>query len=108
MKKLILFFITTFLFLLPQKAEAQVPVQDSLALVAFYNSTNGANWTNNTNWLNGQVSTWAGINVNLGRVYTINLSFRKCKLMDFGFRIKRKNIYGVTIIIKQIFHRGTN
>ena len=74
MKKLILFFITTFLFLLPQKAEAQVPVQDSLALVAFYNSTNGANWTNNTNWLNGQVSTWAGINVNLGRVYTINLS----------------------------------
>ena len=25
--------------------------QDSLALVALYNSTNGANWTNNTNWM---------------------------------------------------------
>ncbi|MGI5913989.1 MAG: leucine-rich repeat domain-containing protein [Bacteroidales bacterium] len=38
--------------------------QDSLALVAFYNSTNGASWINNTNWLSGPISEWYGIEVN--------------------------------------------
>ena len=33
-------------------------VADSLALVELYNSTGGPNWTNKTNWLNGPVSTW--------------------------------------------------
>jgi Leucine-rich repeat (LRR) protein len=46
---------------------------DSLALVAFYNSTNGPGWTNSTNWLTGSVSTWQGITVSNGRVTTINL-----------------------------------
>ena len=42
------------------------PVSDSLALVAFYNSTNGDNWYNNTNWLvPGQpISTWVGLDTN--------------------------------------------
>jgi len=46
MKKLIisLFLATLLLGLaLPQKTNAQVNVQDSLALVALYNSTDGAN-----------------------------------------------------------------
>jgi hypothetical protein len=48
--------------------------QDSLALVAFYNSTNGDTWTNNTNWLtNEPISTWYGITVSDGRVTEINL-----------------------------------
>ncbi len=53
--------------------KAQVLQQDSLALVALYDSTNGANWTNNTNWLNGPVSTWHGITVYNGRVTKIEL-----------------------------------
>lgn len=54
---------------------AQVPQQDSLALVALYDSTEGANWTNNTNWLSGQpVSTWYGITVSSNQITEINLS----------------------------------
>ncbi|MBN2104644.1 immunoglobulin domain-containing protein [bacterium] len=47
--------------------------QDSMALVALYNSTGGANWTNNTNWLTGPVDTWYGITVEGGRVKKIEL-----------------------------------
>jgi len=47
---------------------AQVLLQDSLALVAFYNSTGGPNWNNNTGWLTGQVSTWYGISIKGNRV----------------------------------------
>jgi hypothetical protein len=49
-------------------ATAQVLPQDSLALVAFYNSTGGPDWNNNTNWLTGPVSIWYGITVEGNRV----------------------------------------
>ncbi|MCF8359350.1 MAG: gliding motility-associated C-terminal domain-containing protein [Prolixibacteraceae bacterium] len=35
--------------------------QDSLALVALYDATDGDNWNNNNGWLTGPVSTWYGI-----------------------------------------------
>ena len=56
-------------------AKAQVNKQDSLALVDFYNSTNGSNWTNNANWLTKEpVSTWNGIILDTNeRVSQINL-----------------------------------
>lgn len=47
---------------------AQVSQQDSLALVALYNATDGDNWTDNTNWLDGPVSTWYGVTVGGERV----------------------------------------
>ena len=48
---------------------------DSLALVALYNSTDGANWTNNTNWLTGNLDTWNGVTVDVnGRVTSLDLS----------------------------------
>jgi Leucine-rich repeat (LRR) protein len=48
--------------------------QDSLALVALYNSTGGANWTNKTNWLSSQpISTWFGITMIDNRVGDILL-----------------------------------
>ena len=37
--------------------------QDSLALVALYNSTDGPNWTDNSNWLSGTVDSWYGVNL---------------------------------------------
>jgi len=49
--------------------------QDSLALVALYDSTNGANWTNNISWLTGPVSTWYGITVSGGQVTDIALEY---------------------------------
>ncbi len=75
MKKLFLLFLTACLlqcnFFAP-KAKAQVNVQDSLALLALYNSTNGPNWFNSWN-LNNNVDTWFGIYVINGRVVNIEL-----------------------------------
>jgi len=50
-------------------------INDSLALVAIYNATNGDNWRNNTNWLVGPVSTWAGITIENGRVKELDLHY---------------------------------
>jgi len=47
--------------------------QDSLALVALYDSTDGANWDNNDNWLTGPVESWYGITVENDRVTVISL-----------------------------------
>lgn len=41
--------------------EVYVPVSDSLALVAFYNSMSGEHWINNGGWLVDRVDTWFGI-----------------------------------------------
>ncbi len=50
-------------------------IQDSLALVALYDSTNGDNWTNKDNWLSDSpISEWHGITVSDGRVNKIDLS----------------------------------
>jgi gliding motility-associated-like protein len=54
---------------------AQVQVQDSLALVALYNATGGPAWTNNTNWLQPgkKVSTWYGVTLDVNVVLNVNL-----------------------------------
>src|SRR6266498_3298840 len=55
-------------------SNAQVNVQDSLALVDLYNSTHGPNWNNHTNWLTkSSVETWYGIGVVNTRVTMIRL-----------------------------------
>lgn len=61
------------LFANSAKAQQTVSASDSLALVALYNATDGANWTTNTNWLTGPVNTWAGIEVVNGRVFQVSL-----------------------------------
>jgi Leucine-rich repeat (LRR) protein len=49
--------------------------QDSLILIDFYNSTNGAGWTNKTNWLSSKpISTWYGVTLQANRVNMLNLS----------------------------------
>lgn len=62
-----------FLSILHFTGTAQVTEQDSLALVAFYNSTSGPNWNNNSNWLTGTVSTWYGVTVEEDRVVQLDL-----------------------------------
>jgi hypothetical protein len=48
---------------------SQVSEQDSLALVALYQSTNGPNWTIDSNWLSDKpVGQWHGVQVETGRV----------------------------------------
>ncbi len=53
-------------------------VQDSLALVALYNSTNGDNWRNKTAWLTEPVYKWYGVTLNdKGRVISLNLNYNR-------------------------------
>ncbi|TKK65694.1 T9SS type A sorting domain-containing protein [Ilyomonas limi] len=69
----LVFFITANLF---TTAKAQVNVNDSLALVDLYNSTDGPNWRSNTNWLTtAPVSTWADVQVVDNRVTVLYLSY---------------------------------
>jgi len=72
MKKLL---VISFIFLYAIPCRSQVAVQDSLALVALYNSTNGAYWHQNNHWLQGgvPVSYWFGVTVNNNRVTRIDL-----------------------------------
>ncbi len=68
-----LFLLVLLLNSFTQNAIGQVNEQDSLALVAFYESTDGANWTNNHNWLTGDVDTWYGVWTANGRVTEIQI-----------------------------------
>jgi len=61
-------FVAVLSFFTPLTFNAQVLEQDSLALLAFYNSTGGPNWYDNSNWLTGPVSTWYGVTVEDNRV----------------------------------------
>jgi hypothetical protein len=75
-----LLLITVFSFSETETLSAQINVQDSLALVDFYNSTKGPNWSNHTNWLTAApVSTWVGISVSHKRVIAINLDRNKIR-----------------------------
>jgi len=59
MKKLLLLLLIS----LAGASYAQVPQIERDALVALYNSTDGANWTDNTGWLGaaGTECTWFGV-----------------------------------------------
>lgn len=66
----VLFFVNSHSIAAPPT----VLTSDSLALVAFYNSTNGPNWLARTNWLTGPVNTWFGVTVNSNRVTQLSLA----------------------------------
>lgn len=55
---------------------AQNRQQDSLALVALYNTTDGPNWSVNTNWLQTgtTINQWYGVTVSGNRVVKLNLN----------------------------------
>lgn len=55
-------------------AQAAIPKTERDALIAFYNSTNGANWKNKTGWLGTENEcTWFGIACNGDAVTSISL-----------------------------------
>src|SRR6478609_8734016 len=62
----------------PNVLTAQVNMQDSLALVDFYNSTDGLHWKKNNNWLSAlPVKNWYGVKVTGDRVTSLILNFNK-------------------------------
>src|SRR4051794_41202086 len=55
-------------------SHAKVNVQDSLALVNLYNSTDGPNWRHHKNWLTvNPLKTWYGVTIKDKRVTQIVL-----------------------------------
>ena len=74
MKKLL---IITLILFSSIYGKSQVLEQDSLALVAIYNSTNGNNWYNNSHWLDEfwPVELWFGVEIENYRVVQINLPY---------------------------------
>lgn len=66
-----LFLLIGTLFFSNPSGFAQNLEQDSLVLVQFYQSMNGANWTDNDQWLVGPVQSWSGIGLFNQRVDTI-------------------------------------
>ena len=65
------FFVAALLY--SPKLKAQVITRESLALVEFFNNTDGYNRTNRSNWLSGPVGNWFGIVVSSNRVVEIDL-----------------------------------
>ena len=60
----LLLVVATISISQPNIVVAQVDVQDSLALVDLYNSTDGPHWLHHDNWLTTQpVQTWYGISI---------------------------------------------
>jgi len=54
----------------------EIPQSECEALVALYNSTNGASWTNNTNWLQTNTPcSWYAVNCVSGYVGELLLGF---------------------------------
>ncbi|WP_417872086.1 immunoglobulin domain-containing protein [Winogradskyella sp.] len=59
------------------KVKSKGAIHDKNALIAFYNATDGANWTNPWD-LNADISTWEGVTVNtVGRVTELDIRYRK-------------------------------
>ena len=55
-----------------------VPRIECEALVALYESTNGAGWINNTNWLlTNSVGNWIGVEVFASHVAVLNLAYNR-------------------------------
>ena len=75
----LLFFAFALCLCKPVVLKAQVNIQDSLALVDLYNSTNGDFWNHNKRWLVDPVATWYGITVADTRVTGINLQNNKLR-----------------------------
>jgi hypothetical protein len=73
--KILLFVIVISFCVKPIKSFAQVNIQDSLALVDYYDSTYGVSpWQGDQSWdLQAPVSTWLGIGVRGNRVISIKL-----------------------------------
>lgn len=72
MKKIILILILATGIFKTSETCAQVNMQDSLALVDLYNSTNGASWSNP--WtLTQPVTTWQGVELDINKYHVISL-----------------------------------
>ncbi|MEN8216452.1 MAG: leucine-rich repeat domain-containing protein [Pseudomonadota bacterium] len=56
-------------------AVTQIPSTECEALVTFYNSTGGANWTNKTGWnVTNTPCSWYGVSCSMGHVSRLELS----------------------------------
>ncbi len=100
----ILVFFFSFFFAIIYGA---IPAQERAALIAFYNATNGDNWTDNSGWktppldtdgfaMQGTEGTWYGINVSGDHVTEIGLRSNQLSgnpPIELGNLSNLKNLY---------------
>ena len=70
--------LVAVLSLIPMSfAHAQIFTAERDALIALYNSTDGANWSNKTNWMGavGTECTWFGVSCGAGHVTQLVLNY---------------------------------
>jgi Leucine-rich repeat (LRR) protein len=105
MKKHYVFLLLVITILLSKTTttKAQVDVNDSLALVDLYNSTDGPNWVNNTNWLTEKpVSDWYGIYLTGNRVTIIYITSNGLKGTLPSSLGNLTNLYWLSLIANQL------
>lgn len=74
MRKLFFLFLSLTFWLGTCAPDTAVPEVECLALVALYQSTNGANWLNQQGWLtDNDVCSWHGVTCTNGRVMALEL-----------------------------------
>jgi len=57
---------------------SEIPQAECQALVALYNSTDGANWNSKTNWLTTNTpSNWSRVSVTNGHVTALNMDYNR-------------------------------
>lgn len=73
-KRVFLSHYLLIVLLIPQISKSQDLLQDSLALVQFYQATGGDDWNNNDQWLAGPLASWEGVSLFNERVDTLRFS----------------------------------
>ncbi|MEQ1635282.1 MAG: hypothetical protein ABL903_01245 [Methylococcales bacterium] len=93
-------FFSLALLISAAQANAAVPVAERNALVALYNSANGAKWTNKTGWLGaaGTECNWFGVACDTGAKNVISLRLNNNNLIGtippiLGQLSKLQNLY---------------
>ena len=98
----------TILLSKPITTKAQVDINDSLALVDLYNSTDGPHWVDKYRWLTkAPLPTWFGIFVKAGRVNTIALSRNNLSGNVPESLAKFTNLEVMSLAENKVSHRPT-
>jgi len=78
MKRILTLYFLISICCITKLSAQWVAVQDSLALVDLYDSTNGPNWYNNSGWkTTSPVAVWDGVGVSNNRVVSLKFTGNK-------------------------------
>jgi Leucine-rich repeat (LRR) protein len=101
-KRILLPFLCLFV-LFQSHIFGQNRMQDSIALRALYNATDGPHWTNNSNWLTGNLSTWYGVTLN-----STTQRVNRISLPNNGLTGKLPSVVGTLTGLRWLYLNGNS